>query len=461
MNLAEQNLQTIRNRISSIMEQLKQHQESVESKDISTKSIEDAHGLSKELSDLFSALKHQEKVLSDSFKAELKAQLDAYGKKTTFKEYRATNVMYRNGTRIDIYTPYYLIKGTGNNKNTGAKPALALLGIHQSMSNGLSTYIAMLCSALSSYEEVRKLLLREGVKLCVESIVNISKEMSRLARLTQQAEKYSLQFNQAFTVIISMDGGRVRIRNKKRGRKTKKNRNRFKGAWREVKLFVIYVVDAEGNKIKTELPIIDGLIGSPQKVFDLLKQYLSSLKLEGCKNIVFVADGAPWIWNRANELIASLNLDNVNVYEVLDYFHAMEHLHQIAKQIHKNTKARKKWIRACKGLLHEGKVEEFIEKLKTDTKGKRGKKVKTERNYFINHQTRLIYKECTDNGLPQGSGAIESSIRRVVNLRMKGNSIYWKEESANSMLFLRSYYKAGRWSELEDMAYQGGLAIAA
>lgn len=185
------------------------------------------------------------------------------------------------------------------------------------------------------------------------------------------------------------------------------------------------------------------------------------MKLEGCKNIVFIADGAPWIWNRANELITSLNLDNVNVYEVLDYFHAMEHLHQLAKQIHRNTKARKKWVSACKVLLHEGKVKEFIEKLKTDTKGRRGKKVKTERNYFINHQTRLIYKDCTDNGLPQGSGAIESSIRRVVNLRMKGNSIYWKEESANSMLFLRSYYKAGRWSELENMAYQGGLAIAA
>ena len=62
MNLAEQNLQTIRNRISTIMGQLKQHQESVESKEISTNSIEDAHRLSKELSDLFSALKHQEKV---------------------------------------------------------------------------------------------------------------------------------------------------------------------------------------------------------------------------------------------------------------------------------------------------------------------------------------------------------------------------------------------------------------
>lgn len=461
MNLAEKNLQTIRSRISTIMDQLKQHQNSIESNATATTVVESAQNLSNELSDLFQALKHQEKVLSDTFKSEIKSYLDSYGKKTTFKDYRATNVMYRNGTRIDVYTPYYLIKGSGNGKNIGAKPALSLLGIHQSISNELSTYIAMLCSALSSYEEVRLLLLKEGIKLSVESIVNISKMISRLARLTQQADKYTLVFNNAFTVVISMDGGRIRIRNKKRGRKTKKNRNRFKGQWREVKLFVIYVVDSEGNKIKKEFPIIDGLIGSPQKIFELLRKYLSNLELQGCKNIVFVADGAPWIWNRANELIASLNLNDVNVYEILDYYHAMEHLHQLSKYIHKDSKSQKKWIKKCKVLLHTGNIDEFIEKLKTDTKGRKHKQLKVERNYFITHKSRLIYKLCKDNGLPQGSGAVESSIRRVVNLRMKGNSIFWKENSANDMLFLRSYYKAGRWLELENMANQGGLAIAA
>ena len=107
------------------------------------------------------------------------------------------------------------------------------------------------------------------------------------------------------------------------------------------------------------------------------------------------------------------------------------------------------------------KVEGFIKKLKTDTKGFRGKKVTVERNYFINNQARLGYKVATDMGLPLGSGAIESSIRRVVNLRLKGNSIFWKPESANDMLLLRSFYKAGRWSDLEKMAYHGGVQIAA
>ena len=54
--------------------------------------------------------------------------------------------------------------------------------------------------------------------------------------------------------------------------------------------------------------------------------------------------------------------------------------------------------------------------------------------------------------LPIGSGAIESTIRRVVNLRLKGASIYWHKKSAEAVLLLRSYYKAERWNHLEEQA---------
>mgnify|MGYP003328796047 CR=1 FL=1 len=461
MNLAEQNLQDIQKKISTIIDKLTALNTS-ECIAYSTNKVETAQELSNKLSDLYTAFRHQEKVLTDTFKSEIKSQLDALGKRYLFKEYRATNVMYRNGTRIAIYSPYYLFKGNNHGKGKGIKPGLQLLGIHHSVSNELSTYIAMLCAALSSYDEVKTLLAKEGVRLSIELIVKISKKISKLSRMYQSAEKYSMGFNNKNTVVISVDGGRVRIRNKKRGRKTAKKRNRFKGQWREVKLFVIYVVDEEGNKIKKELPIIDGMIGSPKAMFNLLKKYLLGLNLSEINNLVFVADGAPWIWKRINELLDSIEgTEQMNVYHVLDYYHAMEHLNVLAKQLYKNKREKNKWIKACKELLHAGKINEFIEKLKLDTKHKRGKIVKTERGYFINNMERLIYKTCKDNGFPQGSGAIESSVRRVVNLRMKGNSIFWNEESANDMLLIRSFYKAGRWREIEKMSYEGGLQAAA
>jgi hypothetical protein len=46
--------------------------------------------------------------------------------------------------------------------------------------------------------------------------------------------------------------------------------------------------------------------------------------------------------------------------------------------------------------------------------------------------------------LPIGRGAVESAIRRVVNLRLKGPCLFGYRENAEKMLMLRAYYQAGR-----------------
>ena len=249
MNLAEQNLKKIQDEISNTIIELSELNTVTENK-LDKDRICHAQELSSKLSDLYAALSHQEQVLNDAFKKDEKAQLDATGKRYIFKDYRATNVMYRNGNRFDIYMPYYLFKGTNKGKGEGCKPGLQLLGIHHSVSNGLSTYIAMLSAALSSYDEVKKHLAKANIHLSVELIVKISKHVSKLSRLCQSADRYLVGFKNTNKIVVSIDGGRIRIRSKKRGPKTAKKRNRFKGQWREVKLFVIYVVDEEGNNYK-------------------------------------------------------------------------------------------------------------------------------------------------------------------------------------------------------------------
>jgi len=48
-------------------------------------------------------------------------------------------------------------------------------------------------------------------------------------------------------------------------------------------------------------------------------------------------------------------------------------------------------------------------------------------------------------GLPFGSGAVESTIRRVVNLRLKSNSMYWLEEHAEAIFAIRAALLSDRW----------------
>ena len=76
--------------------------------------------------------------------------------------------------------------------------------------------------------------------------------------------------------------------------------------------------------------------------------------------------------------------------------------------------------------------------------------MESEADYWARNRERLRYAAFRRKGLPIGSGAVESSVRRVVNLRMKGASITWTEEHAEGILHLRAHAKSGRWDELEQ-----------
>ncbi|KPA08847.1 hypothetical protein MHK_011002, partial [Candidatus Magnetomorum sp. HK-1] len=114
-----------------------------------------------------------------------------------------------------------------------------------------------------------------------------------------------------------------------------------------------------------------------------------------------------------------------------------------------------KWVKVNRKLLLKGKSEEVINEIRRVCKGKKGKKIKREREYFIRNQKRLCFEQRKNEGMPIGSGAMESAIRRVVNLRLKSASTYWLKETAEGMLMLRSYFKSGRWGMLKRLAFSG------
>ena len=78
--------------------------------------------------------------------------------------------MYCYGNRIKIYSPYYVVKGTGKKKNNGLMPAIVLLGIYKHCTEDMCSYISKLCSALSSYDEVSKLIKAKGINLNIKTI---------------------------------------------------------------------------------------------------------------------------------------------------------------------------------------------------------------------------------------------------------------------------------------------------
>jgi hypothetical protein len=150
------------------------------------------------------------------------------------------------------------------------------------------------------------------------------------------------------------------------------------------------------------------------------------------------------------------------VVEVVDFYHAVEHLGKVAAwQTKWSAKQRKSWGEKCPisfGLkqrkkLLAGQGDKGIEAIAQVCEGRKSKLLHRELAYFRKHRHRMDDARVKQLGLPIGLGAIESAVRRVVNLRLKGPGIFWERENAEAMLMLRAYYKAGRWSQLKEMAF--------
>ena len=74
--------------------------------------------------------------------------------------------------------------------------------------------------------------------------------------------------------------------------------------------------------------------------------------------------------------------------------------------------------------------------------------------YFVKNIRRMQYAAFRWLNLPTGSGCVESAIRRVINLRLKSPGIFWKRETAEVMLFLRSTLLCGRWHNMLEHLLQ-------
>lgn len=303
-----------------------------------------------------------------------------------------------------------------------------------------------------------------GVQMSIRRIAGVAYHFSVRARRQQELEGMGIDGSLAGKrVVISLDGGRIRIRRKKRGKKTKKGRSRYHTDWREPKLLVIYVVNEKGRIEQEFAPVIDGTLQGPDEIIRLLEFYLSQLEITEATSILFIADGATWIWKRVGPLMERLGLAG-RYRELVDFYHVIEHVNTLAGLKTKwRSSERKRWVSRQRRRLWRGEVKAFQDEIERFCRGKKRKDWKRERDYLLRNARagRLDYAKARRAKLPMGSGSMESAIRRVVNLRLKGASIFWTEEHAEQMLLLRTYYKSKRWNVLENKAFATPLTTAA
>ena len=238
-------------------------------------------------------------------------------------------------------------------------------------------------------------------------------------------------------VIIGIDGGRTRTRDWKENNSSKYGT--FDTPWKEPKLLVITTIDDNGKVDKITFPIYDACFGDDE-LFELLEQYLISLDINQAQGVQIVGDGAPWIWNRARPMLLKLGVEDDKITEVLDYYHAVQHLYDLEKYLPEQERA--KAMKMLKDLLWKGDIvqmKEILSKLLPNLESAALKPFE----YFEKNKSRMQYDTYRNMKIPIGSGIVESGIRRVINLRFKCPSSFWNIENLQPLIYLRAAFGGG------------------
>ncbi len=421
-----------------------------------------AHALARKLADDIVAAVLRD-ILSDvAFQAQCLGGAHSAGKYTS-KGFKETSVTLLGGNSYCIRTQYLLPPGKGRRtrrrQNVGLWPCLVALGIWWQTSPALASETARQIADSCSFRDGLEALKRRGIDLGYKRTLALYQRFSQ--RTAEQRDAWIDKMVNAGSsgwaetgplkgkiVLVSTDGGRCRERRVKRGRRLANGHHRYDTPWREPKEIVIYVLDDAGRPDRQWLPIYDGTMGDCDDIFFMLWAYLGALGVHEAKQVIFVADGAKWIWHRTFWLWAAVGLAPDKVVEVVDWYHAVETLHAVAKACRWGESRRKAWVRRVQGYLYKGDVERVVAEIDTLAIGRRAKAVLEHREYFERNCRRMRYQLLRAQKLPMGSGAMESAVRRIINLKLKSPGKFWLLVNAEATLHLRSYLKAGHWDHL-------------
>jgi hypothetical protein len=159
---------------------------------------------------------------------------------------------------------------------------------------------------------------------------------------------------------------------------------------------------------------------------------------------VVMGDGAEWIWNLADQHFPG-------AIQVVDLYHARQHLWDLVRKLHPNDEASQKaWMRVHqKRLLDKGKIEKLVLALRSihSTNADVREKLRTEADYFERNAERMHYPKFRRQHLFVGSGVIEAGCKTVIASRLKQSGMFWTVRGANSIIALRCCHLNGRFED--------------
>jgi hypothetical protein len=189
-------------------------------------------------------------------------------------------------------------------------------------------------------------------------------------------------------------------------------------------------------------------MGTVRKVDDfgpMLYQHAVENGLTGMDAVIFLGDGAKWIWGIQNEFFPYA-LTGVDLYHSIGHVNDMVDCIQFRGRFGSDTKKALK--KDCIELLRCGKIQDMLDRVEVmSCKDGKEKKFETEKGYFRSNMDRMNYGAFTVSGIFVGSGVIEAGCKVIIGNRMKHAGMHWSKDHAEKMIALRCAIRNGVFFE--------------
>jgi len=235
------------------------------------------------------------------------------------------------------------------------------------------------------------------------------------------------------------------------------------GEWRELKIGSWYEVEPARARQTPEVGDTSALRAkeityycdlAEARVFgDLVWASGCERSADVAEEIVFVADGAPWIWKLVQHHFP-------HAVQIVDWYHAAEYLAPIAHAAFgEDSPEAKQWLKAVRTDLWNGQIRQVIAACREMEDHPQAKEpARKAITYYTNNAKRMDYARLRSAGYQIGSGTVESGCKQIATHRLKRAGARWTEEGARYTAKARTAWLSGQWDRLETLNSQLSLA---
>ena len=216
---------------------------------------------------------------------------------------------------------------------------------------------------------------------------------------------------------------------------------------REVKLGCVFTqtgADAEGRPVRDDdSTTYTGAIETADQFSRRIYREAWDRGWDRAKTKVVLGDGAPWIWNIADEQFPG-------AIQIVDLYHARQHLWELAAKLYPaDERQRKTWAARLEKKLDEGKVETVVKSMRSaaDRSETLAELIENEALFFERNAERMRYARFRSQKLFVGSGVVEAGCKTVIGRRLKMSGMFWTVRGANSIIALRCNRISGKFTD--------------